>query len=379
MVYDLPIAARLLTRLAILFASLAWGSTVFVHTVGDPDRAAEIGAAVLADDEARAEVVAPLTAAVMRSTGLPVEQEPVVAGEVDRILRDPEGAQTFIEPFVGSWAATLGVDDPRSSRLDVSRLVSLSPTLAALQPSTGAGGAEFPSISQLPLPSVGATDGVPFLAGGYGWVGGLGRVASAAIVPLAILAMVCGGVALAIGDRRSTLRRLGAWAVGAGIVWVVLPSVAVWFARRWVTEADAVVEVAVGEAMSGLVVPALLLVLAGAGALTVSFAVGPGSGPTARPTRRSMPPAAPSSVPPATSPRDEERRYAGALAARAAEASSTQRVPTSAPGPVDRTRAIPETIQRGTASPVPGSRSDERSDADPDADPDDVWSFYGQR
>ncbi|MGA1440516.1 MAG: hypothetical protein ACO4CU_11890, partial [Ilumatobacteraceae bacterium] len=98
--------------MAILFASLAWGSTVFVHTVGDPDRAAEIGAAVLADDEARAEVVAPLTAAVMRSTGLPVEQEPVVAGEVDRILRDPEGAQTFIEPFVGSWAATLGVGPP---------------------------------------------------------------------------------------------------------------------------------------------------------------------------------------------------------------------------------------------------------------------------
>ncbi|MFZ8998556.1 MAG: hypothetical protein ACO3D0_09315, partial [Ilumatobacteraceae bacterium] len=345
-VYDLPIAARLLTRLAILFASLAWGSTVFVHTVGDPDRAAEIGAAVLADDEARAEVVAPLTAAVMRSTGLPVEQEPVVAGEVDRILRDPEGAQTFIEPFVGSWAATLGVAAPRSSRLDVSRLVSLSPTLAALQPSTGAGGAEFPSISQLPLPSVGATDGVPFLAGGYGWVGGLGRVASAAIVPLAILAMVCGGVALAIGDRRSTLRRLGAWAVGAGIVWVVLPSVAVWFARRWVTEADAVVEVAVGEAMSGLVVPALLLVLAGAGALTVSFAVGPGSGPAARPTRRSMPPAAPSSAPPVTSPRDEERRYAGALAARAAEASSPPRVPPSEPDPVDRTRALPETIQR---------------------------------
>ncbi|MGA1053232.1 MAG: hypothetical protein ACO3WU_13120, partial [Ilumatobacteraceae bacterium] len=79
-------------------------------------------------------------------------------------------------------------------------------------------------------------------------------------------------------------------------------------------------------------------------------------------------------------PRDEERRYAGARAARAAEASSTQRVPTSEPDPVDRTRAMPETIQRGTASPVPGSRSDERSDADPDADPDDdVWSFYGQR
>ncbi|MEY2958727.1 MAG: hypothetical protein RLZZ01_1295, partial [Actinomycetota bacterium] len=348
------IAARLLTRLAILVASLAWGSAVFVHTVGDPDRAADIAAAVLADDEARAEVVTPVTAAVMRSTGLPVEQQPVVAAEVDRILRDPAGAATFIEPFVGSWAATLGIDDPRSSQLDVSRLVALSPALAALQPPSEGGGAVLPSISDLPLPAVGAAEGIPFFDGGFGWVGGLDRVAGAAVVPLTILAVVLAGVALVIGDRRPILRRLGAWAIGAGAFWLVFPAVAVWLARRWATGADAVVDVAVGEATSGLVFPALVLVLAGAGALTVSFAVAPaGSGPDAGSTARSMPRSVePTPGRPPLHPRDEDRRYSGALAARAAEGSSTQRMETTRPEPLDRTAVMPGVVSR-TESPPP--------------------------
>ena len=295
---------------------------MFVHTVGNPDRTADIAAAVLADDEARAEVVAPVVAAVMRTTGLPAEQQPLVASEVDRILRDPDGARTFIDPFVGSWATSLGIDDDRSTQLDVSRLVALSPALAALQPPTG----------DLPLPQVGSADGVPLLAGGYGWVGGFDRIASASIIPLSILAVVLAGVALAIGDRRRTLRRFGGWAVLAGAIWVVLPPIVVWAARRWVTGADAVVKVAVGAAMSGLTMPALVLVLGGAGAITMSF--GLVSNTERRPGALPRRPAPPSR-PVMERPRDEERKYAGALAARAAEA--------------------------------------------PDDADDDVWSFYGKQ
>jgi hypothetical protein len=83
------ILSRLLVRIAIVLATLAWAGFVFTQTVGDPGRGERIAAAVLADDAARAEVVAPVGASVMRTFGLPPELRPIVDAEVDRALRDP--------------------------------------------------------------------------------------------------------------------------------------------------------------------------------------------------------------------------------------------------------------------------------------------------
>ena len=98
------ILSRLLVRVAVVAASLAWAGFVFTHTIGDPHRGERIAAAVLADDAARGQVVAPITNSVMTSTGLPAEQRPMVALEVDRLLRDPSGEAAFIAPFAGSWS-----------------------------------------------------------------------------------------------------------------------------------------------------------------------------------------------------------------------------------------------------------------------------------
>ena len=191
---------------------------MFTHTVGDPGRGERIAQAVLDDPAARAEVTAPITASVMSTTGLPPEQQPFVASQVDALLQDPRGAQAFIDPFAGSWARMLGESDVRPPEFDLAPLVTEFTAMTD---------AVAPAVQQLPVP------GVPLPRAELGWMDGAHRGIVAAILPLALVAAGLSAAALLIGDRGWVLRRLGAWAFGAGVLWVVIPPLAVWAARRW--------------------------------------------------------------------------------------------------------------------------------------------------
>jgi hypothetical protein len=266
---------------------------------------------VLDDPAARSEVAAPITSSVMATTGLPPDQQPFVASQVDALLQDPRGAQAFIDPFAGSWARMLGEPDPRPPEFDLAPLVAEFAAITGTVP---------PVAQQLPVP------GVPLPRTELGWMNGVRRGIDAAVVPLALLAGGLLAAALVIGDRGWVLRRFGVWAFGAGFVWVVVPPLAVWAARRWAPGADAVVAVALDEATDGLLPVALALVVGGIGAFAGSFAI-------ATPTIREPAPV-PARVAPTTAPRRQ----------------------------VEPTREIPATPRIPTQPPP--------------ENPDDLWDYY---
>jgi hypothetical protein len=337
-------------RLAIVAASLAWGGFVFTHTVGDPDRGEEVAKAVLADDAARAQVVSPITNAVMSSTGLPPEQRPFVASRVDQILLEPDGARTFTDSFAGGWARMLGDDDRRGSRVDVRPFVDdIAANLPGLDPSL------IPTQSALPA-------SVPVPRERSPWLGDLRQVVNALVLPLALAAAVGMAISLAIGDRRWALRRIGLWAVLAGGAWVAGPVLAVWAAQRWATGADEVVRVAVEEAVSGLRTAAILLSLLGLGAFVMSFFIvgsherAPEFDDRGRPTRV-----------------DRRRPYSEAGVGRQPPTPLVPRRPVASSQPVARPHKVAPTMTM-PVQPVDGHTPS--TDADADADADALWDYY---
>lgn len=373
------ILSRLLVRLAIIAASLAWAGFVFTQTVGDPGRGERIAAAVLDDDDARAEVAAPITSAVMSRFGVPPEQRPVVAAQVDRVLSDPAGAQSFIDPFAGSWARMLGEDDTRPTEFD------LAPLLAQFTATAPPGAAD----GLPPVPDRLPVAGVPLPRARLGWMADVRSAVAVAVLPLALLAAALFAVAFAIGDRRRVLRRLGIWAILAGAAWIVLPPALVWLTRRWAPGADAVASAALDEAVAGLLPVAIVLAVIGAAALVGSFAVPSpdarpvaGSRPTDRvrraPVRRPSPtgtPAGATRAPAAATsalPRTRSVEPTAEMPAIAANAPERTTVGTTAGDTSERTAVLDAAVggpqDRSAAATTPGDTADDSGDA--------LWDFY---
>jgi hypothetical protein len=338
------ILSRLLVRLAILAASLAWAGFVFTETVGDPGRGERIAAAVLADDDARDEVAAPIASAVMTTFGIPPEQRPIVADQVDRTLNDPAGARSFIDPFAGSWARMLGEDDPRPTEFDLAPLLA---QFAATAP-PGTIDAIPPIPERLPVP------GVPLPRTRLDWMADVRSAISMVVVPLALAAAVMFAVAYATGDRARVLRRLGIWGIAAGASWIMIPPMVVWLTRRWAPGADAVAAVALDEAVSGLLPVAIALSIGGGAALAGSFAVSPARDRAAAPRPRARP-ATPS-------------RPARVAASITATEAATRAMPRARPiEPTAEMPVVHAPAQRPSPSD-PVARDDDESDA--------LWDFY---
>jgi hypothetical protein len=352
------IVSRVVVRLAIVAASLAWAGFVFTNTVGDPTRGERIAASVLADDDARAEIVDPITSAVVATTGLPPEQRSFVSGRVDELLRGPSGARAFIDPFAGSYARMLGEDDPRPAEFDLAPLVDeVVVGVPGLDPTT------LPT-QRFEIPTV------PLPRAELGWMSGVRSGVSAATTGLAIAALIGFAVGFAIGNRRWVLRRFGLWAAFAGAGWVVVPFLVSWAARQWASGADSVIAVAVEEALSGLRVTAILLCAVGVAAFSVSFAplgvpVPAGRGAEPAPVRRG--------------------RRAGSAAAtpRPSSATANQQTtvhsaasPVGPDGPQARsmpTAEIPETRRSG---PAPSADELDTAVFGDDEQRDPLWEYY---
>lgn len=250
--YDPSITSRLFLRLALVVASLAWTAFVFSNTIGDPGRGEEIADAVLDDPDARAEIAAPVASALVQATGLPETQEPTVAAVVDEVLRDPQGARSFVEPFAGSWARLLGEDDLRPAVFNV------APIAADVEQRLAAIGVPLPvSTSALPVPEVPLPGTqLSFMADARDIINGL-------VVPLAIIATGLAAIAFIIGNKRKVVRKVGFWGIGAGAFWIVIPFLLIWFAQAFVSGADAIVAASVNAATSGMRIAAAVMMIAG--------------------------------------------------------------------------------------------------------------------
>jgi hypothetical protein len=341
-----------LLRLSLFFASLAWSGFVFTHTVGDPDRGEQVAEAVLADDDARAEVVQPITDAVMSSTGLPPDQQPFVASRVDQILLQPDGTRAFVDAFAGSWARMLGSDDPRGSRLDVRPFVDdIVASVPGLDPSL------IPTEAQLPA-------AVPVPGTGSSWLGDLRRVVNALVLPLAVVAAVGMATAWAIGDRRRTGRRIGIWAVLAGGTWIAVPFLAVAAAQRWATGADDVIRVALDEGLSGLRLTAIALAAIGLATFVMSL---PRFGADGRARESDF---------------DHDAPRVDRRPVRADSGAGRRPLPPApAPmrrGPRSQPLARPERVAPTMTMPVQSTDDDQRPPRgrDPDPDSDALWDYY---
>jgi hypothetical protein len=199
--------------------------------------------------------------------------------------------------------------------------------------------------------------GVPLPRTQLGWMSDVRSTIAAAVLPLALLSAGLFAIAFAIGDRARVLRRLGVWAVLAGASWVVIPPMLVWLARRWAPGADAVVAVALDEAVSGLLVVALALVGCGVLAFGASYTVGPAREPTRAPARAPV----------------ERRRRREQAPARsparpvAPSAVATARMPST--GPVEPTAEMPAVRRPAApAAPAPEPADDGEGDA--------LWDYY---
>jgi len=279
------ILSRVLTALALLAASVAWAGFVFLRTVGDPQRSSRVARAVLDDPAARAEVARQLSGAVVgavEAAGLPAG-DPRLAGMLDAMLTDKRLTDALLEVVSSAHATALGETPTRPTRLDSGvvtlvlrdQLAALDPRLAAAVPEIATDPIELPTVE---VPGIGSAR----------------SVLADAVGPLAIVALVGAGAAFALGGRARVLRRVGVWAVGAGLLWVVVPRLAVWAAERWLIDLAATARAVVEATSAGVTSAATGLVVLGVGCwwggfvwdrAVRSWAVAPRPTAAARPQR----------------------------------------------------------------------------------------------
>ena len=232
---------------AIVLGSLAWSAWVFLNTWADPSTTERVTAAVLADPDARDEVLEPVRAQV-RSM-VPVETgvtDAQIDGALDAVLADPAARVSVADAFVGSGGLLqIGAAGDAFGAELARRQPGLAPFVEA-------------SPLRLALPDLSTTERARDLARSSVWWLALGSASLFA-------------ASFVVGDRRRTARRLGVWAISVGGLWVIGLPTAGWLAQRFVTRLDATVDVVIREYARPIVPVAIVLVVIGAAALVASF------------------------------------------------------------------------------------------------------------
>lgn len=233
--------------IAVACASFAWTAIVYLRTWADPDTPSRVVSAVLADADARDEVLAPFQAQLAQGA----EQLPEgirAEAAIDIVLADPDRRQAIAD----AYAPPGGGVDPSAAR------AALATTLAEVDPALADRVADVGP--ELALPDLSSVAALRPTADTWAW-----RIAA---VALALFAL-----AFAFGDRAMAARRYGWWACGTGLAWWLGPWAIGAAARRWLPRYDATAAVVV-DAYVGQVRPwAIGLAGTGLAALTVAVAV----------------------------------------------------------------------------------------------------------
>lgn len=266
--------SRLLVTIALICASIAWTGWVILHTVADPSRSSRIAHAVFDDPEARGQLADDLASSLARAantgaatatagTGVKVPRidgdDPALRDAVAAALADPRVTTDVIDALAAEHANLLGVEPKRPATIDTALLVeTVNRTLGAANPALATQLASAAPKS-IELPDI----EIPFAGAAH-------RFATTWVPRLALIAALLGGTALAVGDRMRALRRIGVWAVGAGLLWVLVPRGIVWMAESWAPGNAAVVRAVLRGATGVVTAMATLLVLGGAAAIAAS-------------------------------------------------------------------------------------------------------------
>lgn len=252
--------ARILVRVALVFASVTWMTWGYLHTIGDHTRGEDIAMAVLDDPVARDEVAAPVASQLTFFGDLPPGPNDALRAAVAAALADPDISGQIVGAFAAAHARTLGVDDERTTSIDVAAL-SLAihrhldehaPELARRIPN------DVPLEIDLPVLQIPYADGFRTVAhSSVRWTGLVAAGAAAA--------------AFVLGNRRRVLLRLGLWGFVTGGITVV--GVHLWLlgGRSLLPTLDTAVENGIHAATGDVVDAAWILVMAGAAGVALSF------------------------------------------------------------------------------------------------------------
>ena len=334
---------------AIVAGSVAWAGWVYLNTWADPGTTTRVTNAVLDDDGARDEVLAPVRGQVMSAipSELGISQDQVDAALV-AVLADPAARDRIAAAFVAE-SGELRFD--AASEAFRNELARSQPQLAPIVDQTP---------TDLSLPDVSSSSSLTDTAENWVW-------------RLAVLSALLFLASFVLGDPRLTARRFGYWAVATGVLWVVGAPIATWLAPRISTSIDDTARVVVREYTAPIGPWALGLTIAGLVAIAVSFLV---------PKRRDAPAGQPAR-------RDEPRRdRRGRIPAQTAV--STAQAPAEQYRPADRSAPATEPVPLAPTAEVPvtGSRGDTRTmpvqaptrDHEPrernDSGDVDVWAAY---
>jgi hypothetical protein len=263
--------ARFLTTLSLLAASVAWMGWIYLHTVADPTRSDRIAHAILDDPRARHEVavdisngLASATDKALKSHGAPAVVDggdPALQSAVEASLADPRIAANLVDAISAEHAQALGETPAHPATINTALLVAavrahllpVEPTVARALPTLG------PSEIKLPAARV------PFARQLRSFANRWVRLLALGAVGGAILAFL-------IGDRPGVLRRVGFWAIGAGLTWAVLPRLLAWGGDHWVRSQAAVIRAVLQGATGSVTAEASVLVAVGVAAVVVSYA-----------------------------------------------------------------------------------------------------------
>jgi hypothetical protein len=269
--------SRILVGIALLCASVAWTGWVLLQTVADPSRSTRIAEAVLDDPEARdqladnlasalANAVNAATSSASAGTGTTLPRingdDPTLRRAVSAALADPAVVRDLAEALAAAHGNLLGVEPKQPAEIDTTLLTNavtkeLGPLNPALAKQISGALPESIDLPEVEIPLAGR----------------LRDFATAAVPRLTILAIGLGVLAFVTGDRPRVLRRVGTWAVGAGLLWVVLPRVIVWAAERWMPGSAAVVRAVLTGTTGVVTAMATILFLCGVGAVGASIAL----------------------------------------------------------------------------------------------------------
>jgi hypothetical protein len=264
-----PMGRRLiggaLVAVGLIAASMAWAGFAASRTVLDPGRSEAIATDLYQDREVRAQLrssmASALDAAIPESVS--VSRSELVAA-ADRALDDPAVESLLVGGLIRAHQRFLGddpnpdepivVDGAAMARASRSALVNLRPELANTVP-------EPPSVP-VELP----TERLPDAGGFRTWLNATVAMLAAVAVGLVVAAFVL------TNDRPRVLRRVGFWAIGASVFWLLVGVVLPELAHLLLPGAAAILAAMWGVAAGGMIEPSRTALGAGVATVILSFA-----------------------------------------------------------------------------------------------------------
>lgn len=263
-----PMGRRLiggaLVGIGLVVASMAWAGYSASRTVLDPGRSQAIADDLYNDREVRDQLRSSMASALGAALpdGVRVNRAELVAA-ADRALDDPAVESLLLGGLIRSHQRFLG-DDPNPdepividgsamARASREALINVRPDLFDVVP-------EPPSIPvELPV------DRLPNASGFRTWLNGMVAMAAAVAVGLVIAAFVL------TNNRPAILRRVGFWAIGAAMFWIVLGYVLPELAHLLIPGQAAILGGMWGVAAGGMLDPSKTALIAGVVAVVFSY------------------------------------------------------------------------------------------------------------